>query len=93
MRPGPRTNANLEKAIAPRDVYDSCCMRKKKKKEMLLHALNYANGSANAHPAYVDVLLFDVYIHIFLTVYFSKSQHQRACEHRLLKLSLHISSK
>lgn len=60
---------------------------------MLLHALNYANGSANAHTACVDVLLFDVYIHIFLTVYFSKSQHQRACEHYLLKLSLHISSK
>lgn len=77
IRPGPHTNANLEKAIATRDVYDSCCMRKEKKK-MLLHALNYANGSANAHPAYVDVLLFDVYIHIFLTVYFSKSQHQRA---------------
>lgn len=57
---------------------------------MLLHALNYANGSANAHTACVDVLLFDVYIHIFLTVYFSKSQHQRACEHCLLKLSLHI---
>lgn len=47
-------------------------------KKMLLHVLNYANGSANAHTACVDVLVFDVYIRIFLTVYFSKSQHQSA---------------
>lgn len=53
-------------------IHDGCCML-----ILLMHALNYASKLADAHTEYVVGLLLDVYI--FLTVYFSKCQHQRAC--------------